>query len=115
MADDNFDVSGMEHALEDVTNKNHTRSAQPAVRTDEMEANSAKARQLGWVEPLPFNYEGLTAIRGRSIEDLSLWGHGAAKYEWNDEYGDVGPPVPALEAELFGSEFRNRQGHKLSK
>ena len=30
------------------------------------------------------------------------WAINAARYEWNDEYGDLGPKIPELEAMLFG-------------
>ncbi|KAL9114243.1 MAG: hypothetical protein Q9227_001665 [Pyrenula ochraceoflavens] len=34
----------------------------------------------------------------------------ATRYEWSDEFGDVVPRVPELEAELFHSAFLTRQG-----
>jgi ATP-dependent RNA helicase DDX3X len=38
------------------------------------------------------------------------WSSNAAVYEWNEEYGDVGPAFADLEKQLFGSEFHVRQG-----
>lgn len=108
---DNFDTDGMASALDDVTNT--PSAAQPAVRTEEMEANAAKAREVGWTAPQPYDYDTLTAAPQRGVEDLTEWGHKAAKYEWSEEFGDTLPRVPALEEQLFGSELRNRQGKKL--
>ena len=34
----------------------------------------------------------------------------AAVYEWNDEYGDVGPRFEELEKQLFGAENHVRAG-----
>ena len=41
------------------------------------------------------------------------WSSNATVYEWNDEYGDVGPAFVDLEKQLFGSEFHVRQGIKF--
>ena len=43
------------------------------------------------------------------------WSSNAAVYEWNDEFGDVGPPFPALEKQLFGSEYHVKAGINFSK
>ena len=110
---DNFDTDGMASALDDVTNP--PSAAQPAVRTEEMEANAAKAREVGWTAPQPYDYDAFNAAPQRGVDDLTEWGHKAAKYEWTEEFGDTLPRVPALEEQLFGSELRNRQGKKLEK
>lgn len=34
----------------------------------------------------------------------------AKKYEWKDEYGDVGPEVPELERDLYDDKFLNKAG-----
>jgi ATP-dependent RNA helicase DDX3X len=38
------------------------------------------------------------------------WHGTATKYEWKDEYGEVGPRIPELEKQLFGGEFQMRRG-----
>jgi ATP-dependent RNA helicase DDX3X len=39
------------------------------------------------------------------------WAANAARYEWKDEYGDVGPRVPELEERLFRDEHILRKGN----
>ncbi|KAL4800551.1 P-loop containing nucleoside triphosphate hydrolase protein [Aspergillus venezuelensis] len=125
--DDNFQVSSLKDALVDVSN---------ALNNKNTEA-SAIARQKGWVAPEDYNYEkyihttqekpnettefgttvedGENGENGASMEEDSApqWAANAAKYEWNDEYGDVGPKNPHLEEQLFRSEFINRTGLKI--
>lgn len=45
------------------------------------------------------------------------WDSNARTYEWNDEYGEVGPKFPELEIELFGEEAtrHERTGLDFSK
>ncbi|KAK1238363.1 hypothetical protein MKX07_006509 [Trichoderma sp. CBMAI-0711] len=52
----------------------------------------------GWVERTAFDY---TAMAGPQAG--STWDGNAGVYAWSDEYGDVGPEIAELEAELFGS------------
>lgn len=63
--------------------------------------------QMGWVEPVPFNYE--------SYQDPATanWAGLASCYEWKDEYGDVGPRNEELEAQLFRDEFLPRAGQRF--
>lgn len=84
------------------------------------------ARAKGWVEPELYDYDTYNTSRGReeakategeavngeaeTTQDVPEWAANAAKYEWNDEYGDVGPPFPDLEKQLFKDEFTNRIG-----
>lgn len=56
----------------------------------------------GWA-----NADEATAAQEPAVENVE-WDGSARTYEWNDEYGDVGPKVPELEIELFG-EKGNRQ------
>lgn len=37
----------------------------------------------------------------------------AARYVWSDEYGDVGPAIPELEANLFNAASKLQQGQRL--
>lgn len=71
------------------------------------EEDLAKAREAGWTERTVHNYNDGDA----SAVD---WAGAAAKYEWSDEYGEVGPEVPELERTLFGGEFQMRRGDHIS-
>ncbi|KAK5938612.1 hypothetical protein PMZ80_008802 [Knufia obscura] len=84
------------------------------------EAKIQLVREKGWVEQQPFNYaataappaplEAASDDKPFNGEALPGWMSRASKYEWKDEYGDVGPRVPELEKELFGSELRAKKG-----
>jgi ATP-dependent RNA helicase DDX3X len=67
------------------------------------------ARDKGWTDPVPFVYSELTSKEHRD------WAGVAARYEWKDEYGDVGPAIPELEDQLFQSGMIPRAGIKLDK
>lgn len=80
-------------------------------------------REIGFPEPQPYDYNGAAAnpseaepaAPGDGGEEAPGWAHNAVKYEWAEEYGDVGPRIPELEAQLFQSEFLNRRGVKFDK
>lgn len=89
-----------------------------------------RMRDLGWVEPQSFDYAAsapTTVLHAnepqneenggdiRSKHQASTWAHDAAKYEWDAEYGDVGPRNEKLEAELFRADYLNRAGEKFDK
>ncbi|KAJ5336759.1 uncharacterized protein N7506_004781 [Penicillium brevicompactum] len=65
------------------------------------------AREKGWTEPVPFEYAQLSG------KDHTDWAGVAARYEWNDEFGEVGPPNVELEDQLFRGSFITRAGDKL--
>lgn len=67
------------------------------------------AREKGWTEPVPFEYAQLSG------KDHTDWAGVAARYEWNDEFGEVGPPNVELEDQLFRGSFITRAGDKLEK
>lgn len=70
------------------------------------------AREAGWAERTPYKYDDAD---NNDHADQPLWAHKKGRYEWKEEYGDVGPEVPQLEKELFHDEFINRQGLKFDK
>jgi hypothetical protein len=72
------------------------------------EAAQRVAREKGWTEPVPFEYAELA-----NSKDHRDWAGIAVRYEWKDEYGDVGPAVPELEEQLFRGELIARAGAKL--
>ncbi|KGO77373.1 Helicase, C-terminal [Penicillium italicum] len=66
------------------------------------------ARDKGWTDPVPFEYAELA-----NSKDHRDWAGIAVRYEWKDEYGDVGPAVPELEDQLFHGDLIARPGAKL--
>ena len=79
---------------------------------------AALARQRGWVEPQQYDYEAYNASSkpdedSGNVPDLPAWAANAVKYEWNESYGDIGPPDPKLEEMLFRNEYLNRAGIKF--
>ncbi|KAH8690538.1 putative DEAD/DEAH box RNA helicase [Talaromyces proteolyticus] len=87
-------------------------------------AAAALAREKGWNEPEKYDYAkyGGPAAKsgedGEATEDVESsddigWASSASRYEWKEEYGDVGPEDKSLEAQLFRSAFINRVGVKF--
>lgn len=110
-------ASGDDHALSDVTNK---------VSNVQINNEAAKERvkEANWSIPQGFDYEKYnagprdkTAPAPETVEpegEASSWAANAAKYEWNDEYGDIGPEHELLQKMLFGDEHQVQQGEKFS-
>lgn len=48
-------------------------------------------------------------------DNVPIWASNAKKYEWSDEFGDVGPVFRDLELQLFHSEHINRTGIAFDK
>jgi len=112
MSTNGLDMEDVATALNDVTKvANNT-------TPDKNEEAHALARDKGWAEPQEFDYDAYNAFgKGTGTDQVVKgdWSHNAEKYEWKEEYGDVGPPSAELEAQLFRSEFINRQGLKFDK
>ncbi|KAL8846889.1 MAG: hypothetical protein Q9221_008055 [Calogaya cf. arnoldii] len=54
----------------------------------------------------------------KTIDDYTAvpeWAANATRYEWKDEYGDVGPEDPQLEQMLFQAEDKMEVGDQLAK
>jgi ATP-dependent RNA helicase DDX3X len=105
------DTAELDIPIKDVTNQqNHT--------TMNAEA-AAVAREKGWVPPEKYDYSKYTTVapggpvEGEANNEAPEWASNAAKYEWNEEYGDIGPPNPELEEMLFHNEYINRVGIKF--
>jgi hypothetical protein len=82
-----------------------------ALNETDQTAFKDKAEEAGWVGTVPVNYN----LQQSSREDeLAAYAASSAVYEWDDEYGDVGPEVPQLEEQLFNNAFRLRQGKHMS-
>ena len=98
----------MNDALQDVSNaSNDLSNGKSASELTSDESPPVDLRGLGWAEPTPFNYE-ITEKK-----DVNDWAGAAARYEWQDEYGDVGPRNEELEKILFHDELILRAGGKL--
>ena len=129
---DSFDVSDMNNAVQEVETNGQTNGH------SQINAEAASlARSKGWASPETYDYSKYVAPAGPAAgpdgpaapaaeqsefggeppaaEDLPEWAGNAAKYEWKDEYGDVGPEIPELEEMLFRNEFINRTGLKINK
>lgn len=79
------------------------------------EESAAMAREKGWVVPQRYNYEAYNALNKDMVADALPWASNSAKYEWKEEYGDVGPPNEELEQMLFKDEYIPRVGKLLEK
>ena len=86
-----------------------------ATRLKQQAENVAKAREAGWNDPVPFNYEtvqgGQPAVD--DTRDGAEWLSDAAIYQWDDDFGDVGDKNPELEKMLFEGPDRMRAGHQI--
>jgi ATP-dependent RNA helicase DDX3X len=101
-----FGTEEMQGALNDITNDSAPKNSEPGTA----------ARAKGWAEPSSYDYEeyGKTTKDDTVVNNtLPTWGHNAQKYEWQEEYGDVGPRNEDLEEMLYHSEFITRQGIKF--
>jgi ATP-dependent RNA helicase DDX3X len=96
-------------------------SVEPAKDTTATPASIQNPQAAGWALPEAYNY----AAYNRTAKELHGeptfreaamdWASNSVRYEWSDEYGDVGPSVPDLERQLFGSEERVRTGIQFDK
>lgn len=119
MAGWNSSPAEADAALRETTNEMQALSTGPP----RDEAKIKLAREKGWVQPTAYDYNAQvppvdtesanTATATNS--EMSGWMARAAKYEWKEEYGDIAPHIPELEAELFGSEYRTKKGIKFDR
>lgn len=110
-------ANGDDHALADVTNK--------VANVQVSEDTVKRVREGGWATPEKYNYDVLAADpRGKSSAapepdqlqgDLPSWAASAIKYEWSDEYGDIGPEHQDLEDMLFRDNNQMKTGDEFSK
>lgn len=83
----------------------------------------ARVRDLGWAEPEKYDYDTYNAgpkpreerVAFEEGKHLPAWAANAQKYEWSDEYGDIGPRQEQLENMLFRGEHINRTGIAFDK
>ncbi len=84
-------------------------------------------QEFGWVAKTSYDYEKYNksskelaeapAVGGLGTGDDAVggvapgdWASNAAVYQWDDEYGEIGPEFPELERQLFGLENHVRTG-----
>ena len=106
-----------DHALTDVTNQMSNVRFNEEVRERVKEAN--------WGARHEYDYAKFTTgPRDKTAPALEPdqpqgnapdWAANAAKYEWDEAYGDVGPDDEELKQMLFGDEHKMEQGEKFSK
>jgi ATP-dependent RNA helicase DDX3X len=81
----------------------------------ELAETLAALKDKGWENPIPFNYP--TVPSGAAPEDVGRddapWLGNAAVYEWNDEYGEIGPEDKQLEEVLFHGEYAMKAGNRI--
>lgn len=122
---DPFATSEMEGALNDVSNgvagegSNNVSNGSNNVANDaaiKRGEAQALAREKGWAAPSGYDY----GEYGKDAKDpiagdpnMPTWGHNAQKYEWKEDYGEVGPRNEELEQMLYHSEYITRQGVKF--
>lgn len=78
------------------------------------------ARDKGWTEPEKYDYSRYAApteeaATGNPSYDATPWASDARKYEWKEDYGDVGPEDEELEKMLYRHDLINRAGVKFEK
>jgi ATP-dependent RNA helicase DDX3X len=78
----------------------------------------AKARDYLWAKKVDYDYTAYAPTKDgtATIEPANHvpWASSAVKYEWLEEYGEVAPRIPELEAQLFDLEFLHRTGENMS-
>ena len=65
----------------------------------------------GWVERQKFDYEAYADEAQTAPDPVG----NEARYEWKDDYGEVGPRVPAIEKALFEGDAIMTVGDELNK
>lgn len=61
------------------------------------DANASGGTVPGWVGQQSIDYTAAAAGEG-----VQTWDGNAPVYEWNDDFGDIGPKFPQVELDLFG-------------
>jgi ATP-dependent RNA helicase DDX3X len=111
-----FDTGEMAKAMGEVANRANGNGSGPVKDPEAFKL----ARQHGWIEPSAYNYPSAsdkiadkqpTNEPSNSEYKAPQWAHEAVKYEWKEEYGDVGPKIPELEEQLFHNELIMRKGN----
>ncbi|KAF2752277.1 DEAD-domain-containing protein [Sporormia fimetaria CBS 119925] len=97
------------------TNGAATNGDAEELKKQELEKNLIMMREKGWNDPMPYNYEAGGIITEPSGDQSAepAWLCNAVVYQFDDEYGEVGPPDKELEAVLFQGEHIARAGTRI--
>ena len=80
-------------------------------------AHIKEAREKGWAEPPKYDYEMLQRASKPTEENVDAnvpeWAANAIKYEWKEDYGDLGPEHPQLEEILFRDAHKMKRGNEI--
>jgi ATP-dependent RNA helicase DDX3X len=88
-----------------IVNTGEPAAAEPTGNpSSSMTAEEQEAELAKWVERERFDYEAYNAEPGEAKGNT--WDLNAQRYEWKEEYGDIGPRVAAIEAALFHNAER---------
>lgn len=118
-----FDTAEMSAALSEAGSNAGSDAPKPVISEPPpivpIEGAAERAREHGFAPPVAYDYDSYNtmtkeerdaaAAEGRYVEPG--WAATAARYEWDDEYGDVGPEDPKLEEELFRHDNVMRKGN----
>ena len=105
-------------ALADITN------GKPGSKPDGKDKDGGASKDAEqWVPREAYDYRLYNAQTREEREQLAAnnqvelpdWAANAQKYEWSDDYGDIGPEHLDLEKQLFGGDFLVRRGQELEK
>jgi ATP-dependent RNA helicase DDX3X len=118
-----FATDEMQGVLKDISNGAAVQNGDAVKGGDAFKNGDAvilpTTRPNGWAEPSRYDYEEYGKDAKEVKEPTAMdqnapaWGHNAQKYEWREEYGEVGPRNEQLEQMLYHSEFITRQGIKF--
>ena len=106
---------GEDTALADVTNTMGKTQINP-----NNAAAIGRVKDARWSAPEKFNYEAYNADSKEkrqaveAVQDVPAWAANAVKYEWSEEFGDVGPEYKELEEVLFGDDNQMKAGDAFS-
>ncbi|QIW99290.1 hypothetical protein AMS68_004808 [Peltaster fructicola] len=110
--DANGQASPQNHADTRTSSDDGNHSGTPAEAVDPQAGNEEFRRvveERGWTAPVAFDYTSF-----EQAENNQAWHGEAARYEWNEEFGDVAPRVPQLEAILYQGDFRTKVGNNYA-
>ena len=110
-------ANGDDHALMDVTNRVSNMQLHEDARERVKEANWGARQEYDYAKYTagPHDKTALASEPDQTLGSAPTWAANAAKYEWDDEYGDVGPEHEELKEMLFGDEHKMEQGQEFSK
>ena len=108
-------ANGDDHALVDVTNKVSSVQLNEVALERVKEANWGTRQEYDYAKYTAGPHDKTALASEVDQPDAPSWAANAAKYEWNDEYGDIGPDHDVLKEMLFSGDHQMKQGDEFSK